>query len=514
MVMSRVVHVVALCLALSLPSALPLRPAHAQGGDKDSPPAQPSTTAPQPSGTAPQPEAAQAETVQAEPAAPQPSEVERKALADAPGLLSKKQYDPLIQSLTPLLESPAPEAKWPATYWMARYYHQVRDYGRAMPMLQRVADSYSPLAAEGLYWLGQCWIGRGRYESARRCFSAALDSAKEDFADDCLYQVAYTFYLERRYETAVKRLDSFLEKYPKSPLAASATKTRTTAEDRLAVARRVDLNWVANIGLNSVSQRIRWDEELQFGLGANGRAGLQLAWEPKDGMRMSASGFATHTAYLTSDVVDRSARSAGLSVTHDLGDTHYASYGVSVSTSRSMGVVNGESTTTGLWGSYSFPIRTSERLSLALNISDLHYASVASSGTSQTLSVSYSRPLSRMLSMSLGGSYTDSRVGADYLSYRSPTLTTGLSQRLNTKGTVRAGFSYAGRHFAALAPRASEIRIDDSRRVYCEYAHQLTSKVAVTVGWQQTSGTSIVPSINKTEGNWYVGVSNLLGLTF
>ena len=191
MVTSRVAHVVGMCLALSVSCALPLRPAHAQGGDKDTPPAQPAAAPSQPAAAPSQPAPAPAQPAaapsqpaagSAEPGTAEPGEAERKALADAPGLLSKKQYDPLIQSLTPLVESSVPEVKWPATYWMARYYHQVRDYGRAMPMLQRVADGYSPLAAEALYWLGQCWIGRGRYETARRCFSAALGLAKSSSA--------------------------------------------------------------------------------------------------------------------------------------------------------------------------------------------------------------------------------------------------------------------------------------------------------------------------------------------
>ncbi len=439
---------------------------------------------------------------------------EREVLKAAPGLLGKKQYSELEQALAPLMDSAVPEGRWTARYYMGRSYQQQRDYSKALGLLQQVADNYPPLLAEAHYWLGQTWIGRRRYETARRCFSAAADHAGDDFLDDCRYQTAYTFFLEQRYEAACKLLSEFLATYPESPQAKSAQTILERAQERLTTARRVAVNWVANIGLNSLSERIRWDEELQLSLGASGRVGAQLAWQPKDGMRMRAHTYATRTAYFGNETSDRSGLSAGLSVTHDLGDTHSVSYGLSHSTNTRVNVINSDSATTGLWGSYSFPIRTSERLSLSMSLSDLHYYAPSSSGTSQTFSAGYSRPLSPVLSMSARGSYAHSRVGADYLSYAGPAAGLTLSQRLNTRGSVSAGFSYSGRAFAAPAPRATELREDHIRRVYAQYSHRLTNKVSVTVGWQQTSGTSTAPSLDRIDSNWYIGATNLLGLTF
>ncbi len=455
---------------------------------------------------APEGEAPAAE--QAEPADLQ------KALASAPALMGKKEYDAVLAALEPLMASEDPAVRWPATFWVARARLEKKDPRGAAQLLLQVIENDAPMAAQGEYWLGQAYVRMGRYKTARECFARAEARADDAFRPSCAYQVAYTHYIERHYEQAAALLQAFLRDYPDHALAKSAEKLLQTAQERLRAARKVDVQWIAGLGVASTSEITRFNSSPDVGLGANGRLGLSLRWEPLDGTRASASAYRTRTSYLTGDLSAREGTVAQLSVSHDLGNARSLSYGLTYSTNQRVDLVTSDSETWGLYGSYAMPVSEDGRLSVGLGLSRLRYHFAASSGTQETLSLSYFEPLSRSLWGSFATSLTSSNVAADYLSYSGFSLSTTLNRTLSKRRSLRGGFTYTASDYDAPYPRQTRPRADRTRRFYGEYSHRITDKIAVSVGWQETIRGSTLAVLNRSEPSWYLRTSQFLDLRF
>lgn len=488
-------------VALALLLILTGMQAAAEGG----PPAAPTGTV-APASEAPAGQ--EAATEQVEPRDP------REALASAPALMGKKEYDAVLAALEPLMASGDPAVRWPATFWVARARLEKNDTRSAARLLLQVIENHEPMAAQGEYWLGQAYMRMGRYKTARDCFARAEARADDAFRPSCAYQAAYTHYVERHYERAAKLLEAFLRDYPDHALSRSAEKLIETARERLRAARKIDVQWVAGLGVASTSEITRFNGSPDVGLGANARLGFSARWEPLDGTRASASAFRTRTSYLTGDLSDREGTVAQLSLSRDLGNARSVSYGLTYSTNQRTDLVTSDSETWGVYGSYAMPVSEDGRLSVGLGLSRLRYHFAASSGAQETLSLSYSEPLARSLRGAFAASLTNSNVGADYLSYSGFLLSTTLSGTLSTRRSLRGGFSYSANDYDAPYPRETRSRSDRIRRFYGEYSQRLSRKVTVSVGWQETNRGSTLAVLDRSEPSWYVRTSQFLDLRF
>jgi len=439
---------------------------------------------------------------------------QQKTLAAAQKHFSKKRYAKAIELLVPLTESEHSEVSWPATFWLGRTYHQQKNCEGSIRLLQQVADSYEPLAGQAKYWIGHGYMRRRRYATAERCFAEGFRLSEDNFKDDCLYYVAYTRYVQRHYGRAVVAFKKMLTEYPKSPLAAQAKRMLGQADKRLRKARKVDLQWTFNVGVASQTQQLNWSEGLEFGLGANGRVGGQLRWEPRDGVRMNAHVHGTRTSYLTGDLDDREGLVGGLTMTQDLHNTRSLSYGLRYSRNQRVDIATSDTQTYGAWSSYAMPVDDDGRLSLYFGLSNLKYYREASSGTQKTLSLRYSEPLSRTTRLSVGTSFADSDVNAGYLSYSSVGATTSVTRRLSKRRSLRSGLSYTARNFNEPRAGTTEAREDRQWRYFGEYSQRVTKKITLTVGWQETKRSSTQANLNKSSPSWYIRTSRWLDLKF
>ena len=437
-----------------------------------------------------------------------------KALADARAMLGRREHAEMRELLAPLMDSADPDIKWPATFWTARAYYAEANTGAAMRLLGRVRANYEPLACEAEYWLGMCQMRERRHRTARRHFKEAHRLAADGFRPNCMYYIAYTHFVEGNHERAAEVFDEFLRRYPQSGLAASAQRLLGLAQERLETARKADVEWVANIGLASASEVLRWGETAELGLGANVQLGGRLNWIPRDGLRMSARAFGTRTSYLTGKLGNRQGLIAGISLSQNLGDMRSASWGLNYSNNQRVDIVTSDSQTYGISGSYSTPMFSDGRLSVGGALSRLKYYQALSSGYQETLWLSYSEPLSTSTRMALGVTYTDSNVAADYLSYDSFSCSTSVSRRLSARRSMRSGFTYTTRDFDAARPRQTVVREDIQRSYYGEYTQLVNHRISVTVGWRETARRSNIPSLNQTDASWYLRTSRLLDLRF
>lgn len=438
---------------------------------------------------------------------------QKAVLADAQKLLGKKDYAGLRAALTPLTHSGVPEIAYPAMFWIARSHYAEKADDTAIPLFERAASSYKPIAGQAHYWLGQIYVRKRWYATARDCFRHGVACGDEGFSDDCMYYVGYTRYLDRHYELAVKAFTEFLKTYPKSSLAKSAEKLLEQSRTKLQAARKVTLDWAANLGIASnLEQAVLGQSE--FGLGADARLGGSMRWEPRDGVRVSANAYGTRTSYIAGDLGDRQGLVAGLSMSQDLGDTRSLGYGLSYSENQRLDISSSDSRTQGAWVSLRMPLRDSASVSVYLNASDLEYVSEASSGTQYTVSGSFSSGLSNSTSLSLGANYTSSSVGAEYLSYDSPGVSLGLNRRLSKRRTARAGLSYTARNFDAPRPRQDVARTDRQRTFYTEYSQKITDRITVTVGWRETSRSSNDSRLSGSDPSWYLRTSSLFDIKF
>ena len=114
----------------------------------------------------------------------------------------------------------------------------------------------------------------------------------------------------------------------------------------------------------------------------------------------------------------------------------------------------------------------------------------------------------------MGGSFTDSNVGAAYLSYSGPSVSGSVTRRLSKRRSVRAGVSYTARNFDAPRKGQTVPRADRQRYYYGEYTQRITKKIRVTVGWRESNRTSTQKSLNKSSPSWYLRTSQLLDFKF
>jgi len=449
-----------------------------------------------------------------EPNGPATLQAQHKALRNAQSLFGKKKYPQARKLLAPLMASGYAEVQWPAKLWLARCCLQHKELQAAMSLLRQVAANYEPLAGQAQYWLGHAQIRKRRYASARTCFRKAYSLCDDNLRDDCLYQIGYARFLEGHSQNALETFDRLARECPDSNMAKSAQKLRQRAANRLRRDRKADLDLEFNVGLASTSQQLRWDEAMDYCLGANARVGGRARWTPRDGMRMNASLHGTRTSYLMGEMGDRQGLIGGLSVTQDLGDTRSVSYGMRYSENQRVDIVTSDSTTYGAWGSYTMPVEDDGRLRAYLSIGQLEYQREASSGRQYTLSLSYSEPFSRATRFSAGSSFTNSDVNAGYLSYCGPSLRTSITHRLSKRRSLGAGVSYTARNFDAPRKNQTVPRSDRQRRYYAEYTQRITKRIALTVGWQESSRTSTQANLNRSDPSWYVRTGQLLNMKF
>lgn len=455
-------------------------------------------------------------TSQAEPGAEESPSLEdqKKSLAEAKALFGKKQYRDAVRLLRPLASTGAKEIRWEARFQLGRSYLELKEYDDAIRQFEAVSEHGEALAAQGHYWLGHTYMRRRRNASARGCFADAMCIASDDLKDDCLYYIGYTRYVDRHYAAALAAFKRLLAEYPKSNLIKQGERFLKLSQERLAKARKAELLWTANLGLASTSEQIRFDEPLELGLGADARIGAQVSWEPRDGLQISARVFGTRTSYLTGDLDDRQGLVSGLSFTHDLGDTRSIGWGLSYTENQRVDIVTSDSSTLGLYGTFSTPVTDTGRLSAYTNWSKLKYYSAASSGDTLTCSLSYADQLSPTFRLGLGASYTDSSVTAAYLSYTGPTFSLNGTKRLSKRRSLGAGATYTARNFDAPSPRQTIPRADRQRTYYAEYSQRVTDKVTITVGWRETNRSSTQASLNRSDPSWYIQTTRLIDLRF
>ncbi|MCE5218168.1 hypothetical protein LLH03_14185 [bacterium] len=431
-------------------------------------------------------------------------------LALASGLIQRRQYEVVRDILTPLMDSEDPDVKWPATLWVAKAYQGEKQMAKALPIYRQIMKGNKVLEAQCRYQLGLAEAADRHYKSAHEQYEQAYRAASEDFKPTCLYQAAYTHYMETHYGRATELLERLLQDYPKSSMARTAEGLLKQSQDRLKTARQVDVGWVANVGMTPTSQLVQTIND--YTLTADAQAGVRLRWSPRDGTQALATVYVTRTNYLSGNTDNRQGLTSGLTLTHDLGDQRAWQYGLSYTDRERVTVANGDQTTLGVWSSYSTPVGSDGRLGLSLNVSDLRYPSKSTSGTQTTVAGSYSEPLSPTMSFSVSASGTNSVAGARYLSYSGPSVSGTLSSRLNTLDRVVAGASYTGHDYDAPRPRQKVAREEIVRRYFGEITHRVTSRVSITLGWQENKTTSNFPKTDHTESSVYVRFSNLFEL--
>jgi len=74
--------------------------------------------------------------------------------------------------------------------------------------------------------------------------------------------------------------------------------------------------------------------------------------------------------------------------------------------------------------------------------------------------------------------------------------------------------SYTARNFDAPRKNQTVPRSDRQRRYYAEYTQRITKRIALTVGWQESSRTSTQANLNRSDPSWYVRTGQLLNMKF
>jgi TolA-binding protein len=431
-------------------------------------------------------------------------------LSLASGLIQRRQYEVVRDILTPLMDSEDPDVKWPATLWVAKAYQGEKRMAKALPIYRQIMKDNKALEAQCRYQLGLAEAADRHYKSAHEQYEQAYRVATEDFKPTCLYQAAYTHYTETHYGRATELLERLLKDYPKSSLVRTAEGLLKQSKARLKAARQVDVGWVANVGMTPTSQLIQTIND--YTLTADAQAGVRLRWSPRDGTQALATAYVTRTNYLSGDTDNRQGLTSGLTLTHDLGDLRTLQYGLSYTDRERVTVVNSDQVTLGVWSSFATPVGSDGRLSLSLNVSDLRYPSKVTSGTQTTVAGSYSEPLSPTMSLSVSASGTNSVVGARYLSYSGPSMSGTLSNRFSPRDRAVIGASYTGHDYDAPRPRQKVAREEIVRRYFGEFTRRVTSRVSITVGWQENKTTSNFHKTDHTESSVYVRFTNLFEL--
>lgn len=139
-----------------------------------------------------------------------------------------------------VLKSGDTETKWE----YAKMYYEQKKYSRAVVLLEDVVPFYrgSEQAEEVLYLLAMSYFEMGDYLSSGEYFNRYCNSyPRGRYAEEARFKIAYGDYKDSpdarldqtTTQAAIKEIDFFLENYPRSTLADSATMMRMELTDKL-----------------------------------------------------------------------------------------------------------------------------------------------------------------------------------------------------------------------------------------------------------------------------------------
>lgn len=129
-------------------------------------------------------------------------------------------------------------------YEYAKIYYGQKKYSRSALLLEDVVPVYrgTEEAEEALHLLAMCYFNMHDYLSSGEYFARYCNSyPRGKYAEEARFKLAYGDYKaspdarldQATTRTAIKELDSFLESYPRSVLADSATTMRYELSDKL-----------------------------------------------------------------------------------------------------------------------------------------------------------------------------------------------------------------------------------------------------------------------------------------
>ncbi len=144
-------------------------------------------------------------------------------------------------------------------YEYAKMYFEQGKYNRAAVLLEDVVPYYrgTEQAEEALYQLAMSYFNQKDYMSAGNYFTRYCNNyPRGKYAEQCRFNLAYGDYMDSpdvrldqaTTKLAIKELDSFVESYPHSSLADSATSMRYELSDKLCYKEYLSAKLYLNLG--------------------------------------------------------------------------------------------------------------------------------------------------------------------------------------------------------------------------------------------------------------------------
>jgi outer membrane protein assembly factor BamD len=144
-------------------------------------------------------------------------------------------------------------------YEYAKMYFEQGKYARAAVLLEDVVPYYrgTEQAEEALYQLAMCHFNKKDYLSAGEYFTRYCNNyPRGKYAEQARFNLAYGDYMDSpdvrldqaTTKMAIKELDSFVENYPHSALADSATAMRYELSDKLCYKEYLSAQLYLNLG--------------------------------------------------------------------------------------------------------------------------------------------------------------------------------------------------------------------------------------------------------------------------
>jgi TolA-binding protein len=83
------------------------------------------------------------------------------------------------------------------------------------------------------YWIGESYYNLGRYSSARKYYSSALNNGYHHKDQDARIKMGYTYFMEKKYDLAAREFQRYIESYPNGRFASIARRWKESSAREL-----------------------------------------------------------------------------------------------------------------------------------------------------------------------------------------------------------------------------------------------------------------------------------------
>jgi TolA-binding protein len=136
----------------------------------------------------------------------------------------EERFDEAIGQFQRLLESnPLSSYRDESQYWIAWSHFREKNYERAIEEFQRLIQHYpeSPFIPSSLLKIGDGYYNLQRYRQAVQAYLRVVkEYSKSKEAPEADYGILLSLLREKKYDSFIARVDTFLKLYPQHPLAS------------------------------------------------------------------------------------------------------------------------------------------------------------------------------------------------------------------------------------------------------------------------------------------------------